>query len=354
MSDPSQPRQPKDMKGLLKFCLEATRGEDAPDISDPEAVLQSMDADKRKWLEEALNSMSVDVIEQLSNGIKILNSDSADLDDKEEVLDNLEDWCGNIDMAVNFHKIGGYSSLRSCLQCPHPSLRSGASHLIAEISQNNPYCQDKFVAEGFLQLLLVQVDEDEDEHCQVKALYALSCIARSDPASLEKLSELDGWSVLLRALQRDSVKLRTKAGFFISSAAQVSHKVAQQMADMGLVVQLAAILHQQLEGYHEHVISALASLITRSPTAREEARAENLNLETLLRERLEAAGEKEELAEYIEHCKAVLTVIAPEFIPSEDWEEVGEWQAVPAGCQVRMDLETGKKMARRNTENTDR
>ena len=210
------------------------------------------------------------------------------------------------------------------------------------------------MAEGFLQLLLVQVDEDEDEHCQVKALYALSCIARSDPASLEKLSELDGWSVLLRALQRDSVKLRTKAGFFISSAAQVSHKVAQQMADMGLVVQLAAILHQQLEGYHEHVISALASLITRSPTAREEARAESLNLETLLRERLEAAGEKEELAEYIEHCKAVLTVLAPEFIPSEDWEEVGEWQAVPAGCQVRMDLETGKKMARRNTENTDR
>ena len=106
MSGPSQPRQPKDMKGLLKFCLEATKGEDAPDISDPEAVLQSMEADKRKWLEEALSSMAVDVVEQLSNAIKILNSDSADLDEKEEVLDCLEDWICNIDMAVNFHKIG--------------------------------------------------------------------------------------------------------------------------------------------------------------------------------------------------------------------------------------------------------
>ena len=85
---------------------------------------------------------------------------------------------GNIDMAVNFHKIGGFSCLKSCLNCPHPSLRSGASHLIAEISQNNPYCQEKFVTEEFLELLIQQLDEDTDDHCQVKALYGISCIAR--------------------------------------------------------------------------------------------------------------------------------------------------------------------------------
>lgn len=341
------------MKGLLKFCLEATKGEDAPDISDPEAVLQSMEADKRKWLEEALSSMAVDVVEQLSNAIKILNSDSADLDEKEEVLDCLEDWICNIDMAVNFHKIGGFSSLLRCLQCPHPSLRSGASHLIAEISQNNPYCQEKFLADGFLQLLLTQLDEDEEEHCQVKALYALSCIARDDPACLEKISQLDGWSVLLRAIQKDSVKLRTKAGFFIRSAAMVCQKVTQQMVEMGLVIQLVFILQQKFESYHEHIISALSSLITRSPVAREEALAENLNLETLLISRLEVLGGNEEHMEYSEQCRGILTVISPEFIPSSEWREVGEWQGVPPGCQVRLDLSTGKKMARRE-ENMDR
>jgi len=341
------------MKGLLKFCLEATRGEDAPNISDPEAVLQSMGDDKRRWLEEALSSMSVDVVEQLSNAIKILNSDSADLDDKEEVLDCLEDWICNIDLAVNFHKIGGFSSLQSCLQSPQPSLRSGACHLIAEISQNNPYCQDKFLAEGFLQLLLTQLDEDEDEGCQVKALYALSCIAREDPVSLERLSQLDGWSVLLRAMQRNSTKLRAKAGFFIRSAALVSQKVAQQMVDMGLVIQLVFILQQKFESYQEHIISALASLITKSAVAREEARAENLNLETLLRSRLEEVGEQEEHQEYSEQCKGILTTIAPEFLPSEEWQEVGEWQSVPPGCQIRMDLNTGKKLARRD-DITDR
>ena len=56
----SGPRQPRDFEGLLKFCIEATKAEDAPD--DPDAALQAMDPERRQWLEQALNSMSVDVI----------------------------------------------------------------------------------------------------------------------------------------------------------------------------------------------------------------------------------------------------------------------------------------------------
>merc|ERR1712107_38270 len=128
MADPNQPRQPRDMKGLLKFCFEATRGEDAPDISDPESVLNNMEPEKRAWLEQALKNMSVDVVEQLTSGIKILNSD----------------------------------------------------------------------------------DADDDDQCQVKALYAISCISRDSASSLSTLTSLDAWSVLLRAVQRDNVKLVTK------------------------------------------------------------------------------------------------------------------------------------------------
>ena len=140
MTGDHQPRQPKDMKGLLKFCFEATKSEDAPDISDPEKILSEMDPEHRRWLEEALSSMSVDIVQQLTNGIKILNSGAGD-EEKEEVLDQLEDWLGNIDMAVNFHKVGGFSCLRKCLASSSPGVRAGACNLIAEISQNNPYCQ---------------------------------------------------------------------------------------------------------------------------------------------------------------------------------------------------------------------
>jgi len=104
------------VQGLLKFCLEATRGEDA--VERPDDVLSSMDEERKAWLQvqilvlratqklffwifkifiiivilinllikEALNGMSVDVIEQLTNGMKILLSDTADLDQKVPLL----------------------------------------------------------------------------------------------------------------------------------------------------------------------------------------------------------------------------------------------------------------------------
>ena len=346
------PRQPKDMPGLLKFCLEATRGEDAP-VEDPDKLLQEMDPERKKWLEEALSSMAIDFIEQLANGIKILNSDTADLDEKEEVLDKLEDWLGNIDMAVNFHKIGGYSCLRNCLNCPHPSLRSGASHLIAEISHNNPYCQDKFVTEEFLDLLLAQLDHDSDEHCQVKALYAISCMVRDQPQALAKFGQIGGWSVLVKAVQRNNTKLRTKGCFLISSASQVSGQVVKEMVDMGLVMQLVHILHLPFDNSNEHVLSALLTLVKNSSQAREEARDENLGVVEVLMSRMKLLGDKEEHTESVEHCQSILQLLEPDFVPTEEWREVADWQMLPGGCQVKMDLETGKKMARKE-ETADR
>ena len=94
--------------------------------------------------------MSVDMVEQLAEGIKILNSSTADLE-KGEALDCLEDWVGQVDMAVNFHKIGGYTAMQRCLESSHASLRAGAAHLAAECSQNNPYCQERFIEEKFLE-----------------------------------------------------------------------------------------------------------------------------------------------------------------------------------------------------------
>jgi len=346
------PRQPKDMPGLLKFCLEATRGEDAP-VEDPDKVLQEMDPERKKWLEEALSSMAVDFIEQLANGIRILNSDTADLDEKEEVLDKLEDWLGNIDMAINFHKIGGYSCLKNCLTCPHPSLRSGASHLIAEISHNNPYCQEKFVGEGFLDLLVVQLHQDNDEHCQVKALYAISCMVRDQPLSLAKFGQIGGWSVLVRAVQRDNTKLRTKGCFLISSASLVSGQVVKEMVDMGLVLQLVHILHLPFDNSNEYVLSALLTLLKNSSQARDEARADNLGLVDILVSRLKSLDDKEEYIECVEYCKLILQLLQPDFVPTEEWREVADWQMLPGGCQVKMDLETGKKMARKE-ETADR
>ena len=339
-----QPRQPKDMKGLLKFCLEATKAEDAPDISDPEKILHDMEPEQKKWLEEALSSMSVDIVQQLTNGIRILNSEAED-EEKEEVLDLLEDWLGSIDMAINFHKIGGFSCLRKCLQSSSPGVRAGACHLMAEISQNNTYCQEKFVNEGFIQLLLQQLDSDSDSQCQVKALYAISCIARDSPETLTKLGDSDGWSVVLRAVQRDNVKLVTKGCFFITASVVASSLAARQMLDMGMVTQLAGLLAQEFSPHHEQVLAALRALMNSFQEAKEQAK--EAGLERLLLQRREELRGQEEFEESVEHCEKILQLLAPEFLPTGEWQEVQEWQGVPPGLHVKVDLESGRKMARR-------
>jgi len=301
-----QPRQPKDMPGLLKFCLEATRGEDAPTFSHEEA-LRNMDPERKQWLEEALAGMSVDVIQQLINGIKILNSTTIDLEDKEETLDRLEDWLGNLDMANNFHKIGGFEALKTCLLSQHPSLRTGAAHLLAEVVQNNEYCQEKVVEEGLLDTLTQQLDEDSDEACRVKALYAISCICRENKNGLDAFSKKDGWSIVLRAIQSDIPKLRTKGCFLLAAVSAVDARVVEELAEMGLVHQLAAILEEPLVVTHEHLLHALLTLVKRSEKARTDAQ-QTAGLETSLTRQLEEARDKEEYRESVDHISGIMAL----------------------------------------------
>ena len=78
-----------------------------------------------------------------------------DIEEAEEAFDAISDWVGNIDMANNFHKIGGFVVLKRCIKCsPHSVIRWNAANTIAELSQNNPYCQQHFVQEGFVQELI--------------------------------------------------------------------------------------------------------------------------------------------------------------------------------------------------------
>merc|ERR1712018_533392 len=237
-----QLRQPKDLQGLLKFCMEATANEDAPAVpADPAARLAAMEPERRAWLEEALDKMSVDMGEQLGNGIKVLLDGGADLETKEEVLDCLEDWLGTIDMACNFHKIGGFVAIQQCLDSPHASLRSGGAHLVGEIGQNNPYCQQRFL----------------------------------------------------------------EGGFFIGAVATAAPEMVGEMVSTGLVLHLAALLEAPHELSHEHVLRAMLTLVQGSSAAKSEARSVQ-GLSSRLEERLKEVGGREEGEESEDYCRQLL------------------------------------------------
>jgi len=279
---PEQPRRPHDLEGLLKFCMELTKSEDAP-----ETTAQPMDPERRRWLEEAISGMTVDVVKQLAEAIKILGGEatfdpdaaSDDLEDVEMAFEAIEDWCGNLDMANNFHKIEGFQVLKKCLlQSPHASIRANAANAVAEMAQNNPYCQVNFVQDAFLPALLDRMENDEAEEVRIKCLYAISSIVRDCGEGMDVFLRLKGADCLLRTIQRaggDSTKLRTKACFFVASVAQENHDVRDMLSKMGFARQLVAV--SQFEEWnlslHEQCARALSVLVKDNPVLQAELRS---------------------------------------------------------------------------------
>jgi hsp70-interacting protein len=78
--------------------------EDAPAASSFEA----MDPERRRWLEEAIASMTVDVIKQLAECIKLLNDHAVKDPDADEdqlalvqsALDCVTDFVDNMDLVI--------------------------------------------------------------------------------------------------------------------------------------------------------------------------------------------------------------------------------------------------------------
>merc|ERR1712018_440407 len=315
--DPNQPRAPRDLQGLLKFCIEATKSEDAP--SDPNATLESMDPTRRQWLEQALSSMSVDVIKELAEAIKILNMaknpniSQEDIEKVEYAFECISDWVDQIDMANNFHKIGGFDSLKVCLKSDYASIRSASANTIAELSQNNSYCQENFVKEEFLPLLLEMITNDRQ--CQVKAMYAISCIIRECPLAQEKfLNHCNGPSMVVNATmtrgngnQGNNEKLRIKASFFISSLCQENELAKKAFIEMGLGRQILTLM--QLDEHsesHEHMARALLIFLKDNDTVKKElVNSSELKLKEFLRSRMNLVQGKEEFEEELEYLKEI-------------------------------------------------
>lgn len=122
--------------------------------------------------------MTIDVVEILQKQIEIIKkvekvTAEDDVQEYSNAIDIVLDYIDDIDIANDFHKIGGFMTLYPCLKCPSPKIRAQGCELLAVLCQNNPDCQKIVLDNEFLPMLLRLIENDDDRIVVTKSLYAL-------------------------------------------------------------------------------------------------------------------------------------------------------------------------------------
>ncbi|XP_069056863.1 hsp70-binding protein 1 [Pleurodeles waltl] len=308
-------RHPQNMQGLLQMAIEA--GADDQDAG----VANEMSEERRKWLQEAMSNAfqgQVDEVQQMKDCLADLRGGAEGGDEeakdpqeeeerKERALEMLADLCENLDNAADFCKLDGMRFLVThYLDCPEAVLRSETAHLIGTCSQNVPFVQEHVLSLGALGKLLRLLDVDCNEVVRIKALFAISCLVREQEAGLLEFVKLDGFSVLMRAMQSDVMKLKVKSAFLLQNLLTSHPEHKEALCSMGMVQQLVALLRTDHGPFHEHVLGALCSLVMDFPQGVLECRAPELGFEELLKERCQLIASQEEFQEEMEFCERLL------------------------------------------------
>lgn len=274
-----QPRQPHNLQGLLKFAMEATKNEDPTHPSE----FHQMDPERRKFLEEALKSLTVDVVEELNKAMKILIDGNSSEDDQVQALDVVTNFVEDIDTANDFFKVGGFCILFPCLNSTYSSIRSKTAMLIGELAQNNPFCQKHLLD---LQILpkLIELLSDESE-VAVNSFHAISCMIRSYEPGLAKFIEIDGLECILDLIHcQQHEKLIIKSMFLISSFSRDFPPVCDELVKLDAINKVAATLVPKSE-YDTRLEQTLAALDALTETSNGIKKCRNN--QTGLREKLE-------------------------------------------------------------------
>ncbi|XP_040015712.1 hsp70-binding protein 1 [Xiphias gladius] len=317
MAEDSQNRRyPQNLQGVLQLAVEAGSATEGP------APLEPMSEERKTWLREALAEVhkgQMDEVEQMKQCLAVLRKegvseserageeerDEDEVDDeRESAFEILSELCENLDNARDLMILGGLELCFSQYLCHVQSgLRWRAAQLIASCAQNMPQVQVHLLTIGALPKLLQLTDSDPHPTVRIKALYAVSCLVREQEAGLQAFLAHDGFSMLMRGMQSENEKVRTKSAFLLLNLLTSHPEQKDTVVSMGMVQQLVSVLRTPHSPFHEHVLGALCCLVADCPQGLKDCMNPALGLEELLRQRTRELQGKEESQEELDFCE---------------------------------------------------
>lgn len=283
--------------------MEATKSEDAPGNS--EHSFSQMDPERRQFLENALKALTVDVVEELQKAAATIGSPTASEDELLQALETITEYIIDMDTAIDFCKIGGLSVMLPCLKSPHLKVRAEAASVIAELAQNNPYCQKELLAANALPDLVELVSEPETAP---NGLQAISGLVRSYEPTLAAFIDIGGLECLIGCLeQSDQEKVIIRALFLFSSLCTDFPAVRDEFVKLKVVERIIPLLRPSNE-YDVRTETALWALniLTDNADAVSQCQTSDLNLKDIIDEIINVAGNKPECRETVEYAQSIL------------------------------------------------
>lgn len=245
----------------------------------------------------------MDVIEQLQRAAEAISSESINKDTKIDAFDTILSYVDDIDSAVDFCKIGGIFVLQRSLNSPFIEIRNKSALLVAELAQNNPYCQQNLLEAEILPKILNLLNECETA---IDGLRAVSCLIRGYEPCLRVFIESNGLECLLECLQNSpQEKLRIRTTFLLNSLCNEFPSIKNDLIALNTIEIIIPLIEPQHENniYIENLLALIASLLD-NPAAN--FQSQSFELKKKLDIISANAKDKSECREILEYCSVLL------------------------------------------------
>ena len=273
-----------------------------------------MDPERRKFLEDALKSMTLNVVEELNKAMKTLMDINASEKDKIHSLEVVTNYVADIDAAngklsskyvwlltklmfvlfLDFFKIGGFCIILPCLNSEITEIRCETAMLIGELAQNNPYCQQQLLDLNIMPKLIEILSGDFE--AAPHALHAISCMIRSFEPSVASFIEIGGLECILGLLQsNDQEKIIIKTVFLISNLCSDFPLLRDEFIKLNAIERLIDSI-QPIGEYNTRLETTLSALngITNTEAGILRCRDGSLNLKEKLEKVISLGQNKDE------------------------------------------------------------
>ncbi|KAH8288060.1 hypothetical protein KR018_011096 [Drosophila ironensis] len=212
MSDPNAPRGPLSLQNVLKYTVQHHSNDDEPKANEAPA-----DPERSKFLEDALCAMTTDASKQLKAALTVLEDPECCLEDLKVSLEVIRSHIDDLDHANSLVKMGGTKTLLRCISHGADNeIKVSATEAVAEMAQNNIFCQNALLNDKFLPVLVQNLNNSHDSIVR-SSIYAISSLTRNFEPGYKEFKRINGIQALVPCLKSSNANLYIKAAFLIAS-----------------------------------------------------------------------------------------------------------------------------------------